>query len=716
LDEAVTIYDDDEITPETANAAAQAFIERLDGCPDSFAGRGIVICAGGSDHFAGAYLSVRLLRALGCGLPVQIWHLGRLEIDEAMEALLGLSGDVECVDALGLLAEFPARILNGWELKPYAILHCPFRDVMLIDADNFVAADPERLFDDERYQSTGALFWPIGPPLSPDNEVFQMCGLPWLSEPEFDSSQIVVDKSRCWEALNLCMWYNEHSDLFYNYVFGDRETFHLAFRRVASPYAICPVEPRDIGEIRFQCDPDGNVMFQHWGEHSFSALVVPDKMRHAEILNACLSELHEQWDGVVRADGHMVKRAVHGETLHNGADSTSAMFTRPYRMRVFTHDRGGFESLTGSNVLLYWPHGFGDWVFLSYVLPLLEPSNNYFVTRFGDHSVSLYEGNPYATPLYAGISTTACDDGGDLGNKHFGLDYSEIDGSETIVTLPEALYVSCASHGIDAMLWTWFPEIFGTVDSPFHTKARNLLPHMVSQRQLGRFDLNRPLASSLDLNPPAWLAHWVDARLTSIAGITGKKLCLICRSGFTAYEKNWGHLFREDLPAGSQHEGEECRDFMRLLRQKDPRWVFVVIEDRFFSGWDTVRSRELNCFSYAELFGSLEHEALPFGLVMKALTKRADLSIGVPAGPYHLSMACPELPTIGLWMTHLPVWYDEPKDSARHLLSRNVADTGLLNRAATQTAPRALQHQEILLDTRIITGEQVLGVAEELIY
>jgi len=69
------------------------------------------------------------------------------------------------------------------------------------------------------------------------------------------------------------------------------------------------------------------------------------------------------------------------------------MLTQPVRLAVHSHDRGDFANVRHKNVLLYWPHGFGDWAQFSQVLPFLEPTNRYWITRFGDDSVSLMDGH-----------------------------------------------------------------------------------------------------------------------------------------------------------------------------------------------------------------------------------------------------------------------------------------------------------------------------------
>lgn len=47
-----------------------------------------------------------------------------------------------------------------WLLKPYAVLHSCFDEVLYIDADSFPTRDPSDLFESPAYREHGALFWP----------------------------------------------------------------------------------------------------------------------------------------------------------------------------------------------------------------------------------------------------------------------------------------------------------------------------------------------------------------------------------------------------------------------------------------------------------------------------------------------------------------------------------------------------------------------------
>ncbi len=287
---------------EAHRLLAREFIAGIDPYPaNRFQGRGIVICAGGHRLFTNAWVCVRMLRKVGCRLPVQFWYLGDCEMDEVMRGLVAPFG-VDGVDGEQLTHVFPARILNGWELKPYAILHCPFEEVLLLDADNIVLYDPEELFETEPYREHGAIFWPDYGRLDRSRLIWKACEVEYRDEPEFESGQIVIDKKRCWEALNLTMHYNEHSDFYYRHIHGDKETFHLAFRRVQKSYAMPGKGIHALDATMCQHDFEGKRVFQHrnldkWrldGTNRTVAGFVGE-----DVCRGFLAELREAWCGKV---------------------------------------------------------------------------------------------------------------------------------------------------------------------------------------------------------------------------------------------------------------------------------------------------------------------------------------------------------------------------------------------------------------------------------
>ncbi len=253
-----------KLTVMTARTAADDFLgtDLRPYPPNRFEGRGIIVPGGGPRYLPSAWVCINMLRKLGCTLPIQLWHLGPNECDDNIRRLLSPLG-VECVDAHAVAKKHPLRSLNGWELKPFAMLHSSFKEVMLLDADNVPVIDPTFLFDAAEYAGTGAIFWPDYGRLRPDRPIWELAGVPYCDEPEFETGQVVVNKERCWNALQLTMWYNEHSDFFYRFIHGDKETFHMAWRKLDQPYAMptTPIEP--LAYTMCQHDFMGRRVFQH---------------------------------------------------------------------------------------------------------------------------------------------------------------------------------------------------------------------------------------------------------------------------------------------------------------------------------------------------------------------------------------------------------------------------------------------------------------------
>jgi hypothetical protein len=213
--------------------------------PDMFAGRGIVICAGGEKYLRLAYANIRRLRAVGCKLPIQLWYLGLDEYDATFDRAV-IPYDVEMVDARRLRDMYGAtdwlyshRRLNGWEVKSYAIMHSPFAEVMLLDADNFPIENPEFLFETPEHKTVGTILWPDRE-MANHPHARSLLGLPQGSDRDVESGQVVVNKKSAWAALVFSHWMQNHSEYFYSKFHGDKEVFHFAWLRTNTPYAMPP--------------------------------------------------------------------------------------------------------------------------------------------------------------------------------------------------------------------------------------------------------------------------------------------------------------------------------------------------------------------------------------------------------------------------------------------------------------------------------------------
>lgn len=280
---------------------------------ERFAGAGIVIVAGGPRHYTNAWVCLTMLRrVIGCRLPIQVWYLGPHEMSPRMIELLQRF-DVECVNAQEVQRRHPMRIAGGWECKPYAIVHSPFKEVILLDADNVPLIDPAALLSWPEYRAAGAVFWPDLGSLGREREIWEICRVPYRDEPEVESGQLVVDKERCWRALHLALHLSEQSHFYYRYVNGDKETVHMAWRMLDQPYSMPPTRPEwitglvspgdpNFADVLLQHDFAGRPIFHHrtgagwsaWGKN----LRVPG-FEHETVCLDALRELRELWDGRV---------------------------------------------------------------------------------------------------------------------------------------------------------------------------------------------------------------------------------------------------------------------------------------------------------------------------------------------------------------------------------------------------------------------------------
>jgi hypothetical protein len=140
---------------------------------------------------------------------------------------------------------------------------------LYLDADCFPVKDPTYLFDCPQYKDNGAVFLPdINRWRKSDFETHKKFFEVEYQENsfEFEAGMMLIDKDRCWTALNLCHYYNQHPYT-YNIVFGDKDTFYMAWRRTNTPFHQVRVgtyiSAGSIGGMLIQHDPYGYPLFRH---------------------------------------------------------------------------------------------------------------------------------------------------------------------------------------------------------------------------------------------------------------------------------------------------------------------------------------------------------------------------------------------------------------------------------------------------------------------
>lgn len=273
--------------------------------------KGIVIAAGGAKYFGCAFACFNVLRKLGCSLPVEFWYLDEYEMDNGMKNLCNTFG-IKYINATKYCEtnNLSPRILAGWELKPFSVLHSNFKEVLYLDADNIPAKDPSYLFDLPEYKRLGAIFWPdlpVCPKLHSHRkewvppEAWSSVGLDYVKEPDFETGQYLIDKSKCFKELSLTMWINEHSDYFYNLVYGDKSTFHLAWRKCGSDYVIPNKEAGWKHPCILQYDTNNELIFQHacQGKEMIFSGEGPSNQLHYNLVLEAKNVRDKYWSGTI---------------------------------------------------------------------------------------------------------------------------------------------------------------------------------------------------------------------------------------------------------------------------------------------------------------------------------------------------------------------------------------------------------------------------------
>ena len=285
-------------------AEAEEYLKQITPYPiHRFKGRGIVICGGGIKYGTCAWVLIRLLRHLGCNLQIELWHLGQRECPPEFKTLVEVHG-VRTVNAFRVRDLYPHPRLKGWPLKPYSILHSKFREVLFLDADIVPVRDPTFLFVTEQFKKAGHIFWPEPEHFQTAHNslAWRVFGVPPQPGPDQESGQILIDKSRCWNEISLCNWYNENSHFFYKYIYGDKDTFRFAWQKLRREIEWVPSFPGlDIPFTAVQNDFDGQPLFQHryfqkWSLYGENA--THPAFAHAARCISFVRELRSKWSPI----------------------------------------------------------------------------------------------------------------------------------------------------------------------------------------------------------------------------------------------------------------------------------------------------------------------------------------------------------------------------------------------------------------------------------
>ena len=256
------------------------FEETFSDVAASWKNKGIVIPSGGRVYLTNAYMNIRYIReVLKSEIPIQIWMINKQEyVSNIVKKILPY--DVKIISAEDYFSSKPMNIkvvenvvpkkspasVFGWAFKVYTIINSPFAELLYLDSDCFLFQKPENLFESNEYKQTGALFGvdidlhfkTSGRSVNPEthiverlgkfcpngngingkkwdyskpNPIWNILGIKEDNRPEFETGFILVDKKKHYMPLFCTYFLNKNCHITYQFLFGDKDTFHLAWAK-----------------------------------------------------------------------------------------------------------------------------------------------------------------------------------------------------------------------------------------------------------------------------------------------------------------------------------------------------------------------------------------------------------------------------------------------------------------------------------------------------
>lgn len=214
-----------------------------------------------------------MLRFHGCQLPLQWWIRDSSELTSYMpRAAKEVGASIQDCSAIQRRYGHPS--LCGWARKPYSILHSPYAETLLLDADNFVVRDPTYLFEDSEYLEHGSLFWPDIRKVPAGHPIWHAAGIkPDPDNYNFQGGQQIVNIERCRFEMQITMDLNFDADYWYSgrgkdgkrkgFTYGEQDLYRIAWRMAGTPYGMIPVPVLRLRHTLVEFDRMGRRVFQH---------------------------------------------------------------------------------------------------------------------------------------------------------------------------------------------------------------------------------------------------------------------------------------------------------------------------------------------------------------------------------------------------------------------------------------------------------------------
>lgn len=202
--------------------------------------KGIAMTIGNQRHVDNAYTSLTTLREEHKStMPVTIFHWGDEVTAEVMKVFETKFG-AKFVDLQAQEFALPHKCAekkskpSGFPLKAMAVYHAQsqFEHMLWLDVDNTLLVAPEALFESEEYKTSGSTFWPDFMQGWVNDEIYEVLteGKHTPAEvADTESGQFLLNTCQHQDVLEYMQALNENTDVVYDQMYGDKDTYRLAF-------------------------------------------------------------------------------------------------------------------------------------------------------------------------------------------------------------------------------------------------------------------------------------------------------------------------------------------------------------------------------------------------------------------------------------------------------------------------------------------------------
>lgn len=215
--------------------------------------KGIVITTGMKTFAMTVHLIQSIRKVYKSDLPIEIFYNGAKDLTSSAIKLLDRLPKVKALD-LNTIFSLSGQQLNGWDLKPFAMLASSFQQVMLLDADVVLMQSPDIFFTLPQFEQNGALFfrdrimalrafdypkWFNGIIPPPHRETLRATEMyQGKTTYQQESGSVIIDKSRGLFGLLAACLLNlpGPKQILHQGTHGEKEAYWIGFEIAEEPY------------------------------------------------------------------------------------------------------------------------------------------------------------------------------------------------------------------------------------------------------------------------------------------------------------------------------------------------------------------------------------------------------------------------------------------------------------------------------------------------